>query len=332
MKDKLGILNKIFKAEYSLLWIILLVFVFFANSVGAYFYSVGNLMTILEQASIMAIMVLGVTWVIGADEMDASFPDVAACASMVFAILIHQGIHVGIAIAAALVAGILLGSITSFFVVTFKFHSLITTIAVSTIAKSVASAINQGMPLPLPSIKSMGINKMLNSEIGVFPPFVLVVAIVIYVAMFLLQEKTKFGQYIYALGENRMAVKETGIKDKKVLSSIFIISAFFAALAGVMLVFLVYGSGQPKMGSAFFLDGFTTVFLGAMVMKLGKTNVVGTFAGAVLLALLVNGLTMLGASFAISQIIKGGLLVLGVVIVSVDQERKIGKIGVLKYE
>ncbi len=90
MKDKLGILNKIFKAEYSLLWIILLVFVFFANSVGAYFYSVGNLMTILEQASIMAIMVLGVTWVIGADEMDASFPDVAACASMVFAILIHQ--------------------------------------------------------------------------------------------------------------------------------------------------------------------------------------------------------------------------------------------------
>ncbi len=242
-----------------------------------------------------------------------------------------SSIHVGIAIAAALVAGILLGSITSFFVVTFKFHSLITTIAVSTIAKSVASAINQGMPLPLPSIKSMGINKMLNSEIGVFP-FVLVVAIVIYVAMFLLQEKTKFGQYIYALGENRMAVKETGIKDKKVLSSIFIISAFFAALAGVMLVFLVYGSGQPKMGSAFFLDGFTTVFLGAMVMKLGKTNVVGTFAGAVLLALLVNGLTMLGASFAISQIIKGGLLVLGVVIVSVDQERKIGKIGVLKYE
>ena len=331
MKHVLAISKKIFRAEVSLLWIILLVFLFFANRVGDYFYSVGNLMNILEQASVMAIMVLGVTWVIGADEMDASFPDIAACSSMVFAIMIHKGNPVGLAIGAALLAGILLGSITSFFVVKYNFHSLITTIAVSTIAKSIASAINQGMPLPLPSIKAMGINKLINSDIGIFP-FIFVLVIVIYGLMFFLQEKTKFGQYIYALGENRMAVKETGIKDKKILSSIFIISAFFAALAGILLVFMVYGSGQPKMGSAFFLDGFTTVFLGAMVMKLGKTNVVGTFAGAILLALLVNGLTMMGASFAVSQIIKGLLLVLGVVIVSVAQERKIGKIGVLKYE
>lgn len=331
MKELVTFMKKIFRAEVSLLWIIVLVFMYFAIRVGDYFYSVGNLMTILEQASVMAIMVLGVTWVIGADEMDASFPDVAACSSMVFAILIHKGHPVGMAIGAALLSGIILGSITSFFVVKFNFHSLITTIAVSTIAKSVASAINQGMPLPLPSIKPLAINKLINSEIGIFP-FVLVLAIVIYLVMLFLQEKTKFGQYIYALGENRMAVKETGIKDKQILSSIFIISAFFAALAGILLVFMVYGSGQPKMGSAFFLDGFTTVFLGAMVMKLGKTNVIGTFAGAVLLALLVNGLTMIGASFAVSQIIKGLLLVLGVVIVSVAQERKIGKIGVLKYE
>ncbi|MEG1585012.1 MAG: hypothetical protein RR361_08175, partial [Anaerovorax sp.] len=102
-------------------------------------------------------------------------------------------------------------------------------------------------------------------------------------------------------------------------------SSLFAALGGILMVFTVYGSGQPKMGSAFFLDGFTVVFLGAMVLKLGKTNVVGTFFGALMLALLLNGLTMLGASFAVGQIIKGLLLVLGVVVVAVAQKKKKGK-------
>ncbi len=325
-------LKKIFRPELSLVFIIILIFVFFLLRVGSYFGQISNIMTILEQASIMAILVLGVTWVIGADEMDASFPEIAACGSMVFAILVHRGTSVPVSILAALASGVILGGISSFFIVKFKFHSLITTIAVATIAKSVAAAFNAGMPLPIPSIRSSWFFNFINTKIGGVVPMIVVIAIVIYVVFFLIQEKTKYGQYIYALAENRQAVKEAGIKEGKVLSGIFITSGLFAALGGVLMVFIVYGSGQPKMGSAFFLDGFTTVFLGAMVMKVGKTNVVGTFLGSFLLAMLVNGLTMMNASFAVSQIIKGLLLVLGVVVVSIAQRRKRGKVGLLKYE
>lgn len=74
------------------------------------------------------------------------------------------------------------------------------------------------------------------------------------------------------------------------------------------------------------------VFLGAMVLKLGKTNVVGTFLGGIMLAMIVNGLTLQGASFATSQIIKGLLLVIGIVMVAVGQKKRRGKAGVLKYE
>lgn len=98
------------------------------------------------------------------------------------------------------------------------------------------------------------------------------------------------------------------------------------------MVFVVYSSGQPKMGSAFFLDGFTVVFLGAMVLKLGKTNVVGTFLGGIMLAMIVNGLTLMGASFAVSQITKGLLLVIGIVMVAFGQKKRRGKAGILKYE
>ena len=323
-------MKKIFKAEYSLFWLIGAALLFF-TIVQPAFFSMYNLMNVLKNSSYMGLMVLGVTWVIAAGEMDCSFPDVAACASMVFAWFAVNGYNLWVAIAIAIFSGVACGALTSLLVVRFKFHSLITTIAVSTIAKSVAAAINGGMPLSTPVIKSTSIYKLINGSIaGV--PIIFLIVVAIYFILILLQEKTKYCQYVYALGENRQALKEAGVKEGRMLTSIFVTSAFFAALAGVLMVFVVYGSGQPKMGSSFFLDGFTVVFLGAMVLKLGKTNVVGTFLGGIMLAMIVNGLTLMGGSFAASQIIKGILLVIGIVMVAFGQKKRRGKVGVLKYE
>jgi ribose/xylose/arabinose/galactoside ABC-type transport system permease subunit len=250
---------------------------------------------------------------------------------MVFAYLAFNNYNIVLAFIAGAASGIICGLLTSLLVVRFKFHSLITTIAVSTIAKSIAASLYGGMPLPVPVIKSTGLYKFLNSTVGGVS-MVFIIAVVIYVILFIIQERTKYGQYIYALGENRMAVKEAGIKEGRILVIIFVTSAFFAALAGVLMVFVVYGSGQPKMGSSFFLDGFTVVFLGAMVMKLGKTNVVGTFLGGIMLAIIVNGLTLMSSSFAASQIIKGILLVIGIVMAAFGQNKRRGKAGRLQYE
>ncbi|MDR1801722.1 MAG: ABC transporter permease [Lachnospiraceae bacterium] len=329
MKKKKGILT-IFQPEYALFWLILLAIIFFWIMQPA-FVSFGNLMNVLKNASYMALMVLGLTWVIATNEMDCSFPDVAACASMVFAWLAFHGYSVLVSFIIAMLSGILCGVLTSILVVRFKYHSLITTIAVSTIAKSVAAALYGGMPLSVPVIKSTGFYKFVNSYLAGIP-VIFIIAVAIYAVLFIIQEKTRYGQYVYALGENRVAVQEAGIKTGKVLTGVFITSAFFAALSGILMVFVVYGSGQPKMGSAFFLDGFTVVFLGAMVMKLGKTNVVGTFLGGIMLAIVVNGLTQLGASFATSQITKGVLLVIGIVIAALGQRKNRGKAGLLKYE
>lgn len=324
------LIKKICRAEFSLFWLIAGALVFFAVAQPA-FFSFFNLMNVLKNASYMGLMVLGVTWVIAANEMDCSFPDIAACASMVFAYLALHGTGLGIALLAAVAAGVLCGVLTSLLVVKFHYHSLITTIAVSTVAKSIAAALNGGMPLSVPVIKSSWLYKFINGNVAGIP-MIFIIVLTIYIVLFLIQEKTKYGQYVYALGENRQAMREAGIKEGRILTSIFITSALFAALAGVLMVFVVYGSGQPKMGSAFFLDGFTVVFLGAMVLKLGKTNVVGTFLGGIMLAMIVNGLTLMGASFAVSQITKGLLLVIGIVMVAFGQRKRRGKAGVLKYE
>lgn len=330
MKKDNNILKKILKPELSLIGLMIVVYIFFGVTKPA-FATVYNFMTILKTASYMAIMVAGMTWVIAANEMDCAFPDIAACSSMVFAWCIFKGFGMWPSIAVALFSGILAGSVTSILVVKFKFHSLITTIAVSTICGSVASAINGGMPLTASGIKSSIVYDIVNAKIGQMP-VIFLIALGIYIVLFVIQEKTKFGQYIYALGENRQGVEEAGIKVNKILAIIFITSAAFAALAGIILVLLVYGSGQPSIGSSFFLDGFTVVFLGAMVLKLGKTNVVGSFLGSILLVMVTNGLTMMGSSYAVGQIVKGILLVIGIVIVALSQRKQRGKVGVLKYE
>ncbi len=327
------IFKSVFQAKFSLYFLMIITFIYFSGAQG--FATGFNIMNILKNASYMAIMVVGVAWVIAADEMDASFPDVAACASMVFAYFAFNGTSIAVAAIIALISGLACGALTSLLVVRFKFHSLITTIGVATIAKSIAAALNGGSPLSVPVIRTSALYKFVNMELPLFGlniPVIFLFVIVLYAGMLVIQEKTKFGQYIYAMGENRLAVKEAGVKEGFILTAIFMTSAVFAALAGILLVLMVYNSGQPNIGSAYFLDGFTVVFLGAMVFKLGKTNVVGAFLGAIMLMMVRNGLTMVGASFATGEIVKGLLLVLGIVVVALNQRKRKGKAGMLKFE
>jgi ribose/xylose/arabinose/galactoside ABC-type transport system permease subunit len=316
--------------DYALFWLIIITVAFF-TIMQPVFLGFGNMMNILKNASYMIMMVTGLTWVIAAGEIDCSFPDVASCSSMVFAWFVVNDYTIPFSIFMGLLAGLVCGVLTSFFVVKCGFHSLITTIGVSTIAKSTASAINGGMPLVTPGIKSTAFYRFINSTpAGFSVNFIIVV--VIFVLLLLIQEKTKYGQHIYALGENRQAVNEAGIKSGRILASVFILSAVFAGLAGIVTVFMVYGCGMPRMGTSFFLDGFTMVFLGATAFKHSKTNMLGTFIGGIMLAMIVNGMTLMGGTFAASQITKGLFLVVGIFISALGQRKNRLRLGLLKYE
>ena len=78
-------------------------------------------------------------------------------------------------------------------------------------------------------------------------------------------------------------------------------------------------SGQPTIGSTLFLDSFTKILLGALMLKIGKTNMIGTFVGVLFMAMLVNGLTQMGLASYISQIITGFLLIIGVTLTTIIQ-------------
>lgn len=317
--------------DFALLGVLIVVFGIFSVINGDAYYGMYNLMNIFKSAGSLAILVLGLTWVIGAGEMDCSFPEVASCASMVLAYMLNKRMDPTLCVVVSLLAGVGFGLLTSFLVVKFNFHSLITTIAVSTIAGAIANIIFKGSVLSIKGLNSTWMYKFFSKKPGGVP-MVFIIAVVLYVLSYLIQEKTKLGQYIYALAENPQAVREAGVKTGRVKTFIFVFSSFMAAFGGIVYVLTVYKSGQPSMGTSFFLNGFTVVFLGAMVMKLGKTNVVGTFIGALVLSSLTSGLTMQGAGFAVGQVIKGLLLIMGVTVVTVYRRKIVPKGSKMKYE
>lgn len=323
--------RKLFRMEFALLGVLIAVIAIFSLLIGESFYQSYNLMNIFKSAGSIGILVLGLTWVIGTNEMDCSFPEVASCASMVFALLLNARCNLWLAFGLSLLSGIGFGLLTSVLVVRFKFHSLITTIAVSTIAGALANISYNGSVLSIKGLNSTALYKFFSGNVAGIP-MVFLIAIALYVLAFFVQEKTRFGQYIYALAENPQAVQESGVKAGRVRTAVFVLSAFFAAFGGIIYVLTVYKSGQPSMGSSFFLNGFTIVFLGAMALRLGKANVVGTFIGALVLSSLTSGLTMLGSGYAVGQVIKGLLLIMGVTVVTVYRRKIVPKGSKMRYE
>lgn len=325
-------IKKIIRAEYVLFYILIIVFVFFCTACGSSFSSSMNITNILQSAGPLAIMLYGVTWVVGAGKTDVAFPEVGSLTSMTFAYFYLAGTSSVLAGLFGIAAGLAMGAVSAFLVIKCKFHPLISTIAVSTAGGALAISYSGGSAIKLSAIASKTfIYDICQYQIGPFP-MIFIISVGFAVIMWFIQEKTKFGQYIYAIGDNPLAVKEAGIAVWKIDLILYLVSALCASFAGLVYTITVYTSGQPIMGTSFFLNGFTIVFLGALAIKLGKCNVIGTLISAVILSCLTNGLTQLGAHYSVTQLTKGILLLIGVGVVTFTRRKRIGKAGILKYE
>jgi ribose transport system permease protein len=324
--------RKILRAEFLLFYILIVMVAFFWIVCGDAYMNMYNFTNILKSAGPLAIMVLGTTWVVGSGQTDVAFPEIASCTSTVFAALFVGGAAFSAAGFAGIGVGFAAGLVSAFLVAKGGFHPLISTIAVSTGCGALASAVSKGQAIRLSAIVSRtSIYKLSKIQFGPIP-MVFILALAITLFLWFIQEKTRFGQYVFALSENPQALNEAGVRTWLVKSILFLLSGTMASLAGLIYTITVYASGQPIMGTSFFIDGFTVVFLGALAFKLGKSNVLGTLVAAIILACLTYGLTQMGAAFSVSQIVKGVLLLIGVGVVTVTNRRRLGKVGLMKYE
>ncbi|GLQ71539.1 ABC transporter permease [Vibrio penaeicida] len=267
-----------------------------------------NITTIFAAASISFIMFAGVTWIFSIGEVDVSFTNIAALSNVVTAWSVQQGMGWGTAILAGLMVGVVFGILNGVLVGYLRLSSLVTTIATGGLTLSIAKAIGAGASFRIDDTGFMG--DLVNASFGIFPVTMLLALLIAFV-LWVCQEKLLLGHYIYAQESNYKAVHEAGIPVKKLNVYLFLFAGVMAALSGCFIAASL-SSGQPGIGNSYFIDGLTAIFLGSLAFRQGKANVLGTLIGVLILTVLTNGAGLSGWANYERDMVKGGLLLLGV--------------------
>lgn len=280
---------------------------FFAVSTDT-FLTGSNILTVLRQISINAIIAFGMTLVILIRGIDLSVGSIVAVTGTLTVGLLVQGFGLPAALLAGVLSGAVFGFLNGFITAKGKIPSFIVTLAMMTIARGIAYIYTDGRPLRYDD--SPVFNAIGNGYVGPIP-VPIVIMLICLAAISILLNRTKFGRHVYAVGGNPEAAKFSGIPIKKIEIVVFTISGVLSALSGIILAARL-NSGQPIAGQGFELDAIAAVVLGGTSFAGGIGRVGGTMIGALIIGVLSNGLNLLHVSFYYQLLIKGIVIIAAV--------------------
>jgi ribose transport system permease protein len=299
----------------TVVFFVLIVVVF--SLLSPRFLTGGNVVNILRQSSMLAIVAAGLTLCVAAGEFDLSTGSVASLGGILgTGLIVNQGFTTAYAIGIAVFAGVGFGLLNGLLVSVLRIPSLIATLGTSAIAIGVNYAYSNGSSVygALPE----GFRTIGQGYLGPIPVAV-VIAVIVFIVAYLLLEKTRAGRYLIATGANSLAARLTGVPVRRMRMLGLLASGTFAAFAGVVLASYL-GTGQPNGGDNYTLVGLTAVFVGMSMIRPGQANMIGTLVGVLLLGVVSNGLNLLGTPFWVQELASGIILVAAVALAVIKEE------------
>ncbi|QQZ19528.1 MULTISPECIES: ABC transporter permease [Rhodococcus] len=293
----------------SMVLVLLLVIGYFSYE-SARFATLDNFRTIMIAAAPFALVALGQTLVILTGGIDLSVGSVIAVSAMTGAsVVVGHPERLWLAVAAAIGVGILCGLINGLIVSRLGVAPFVATLGMLTAASGFAYVIGGGAPINgLPD----EYGKIANTEIlGLQAP--VVVMIFGFVILAAVMKRTSFGLRVYAVGGNRTAAEVAGVKTRRILTSVYVLSGALAGLSGVILSSRVI-SGPPNLGAGYELDAIAAVVIGGASLMGGRGTVWGTLLGLLLIQTLNNGLDLLVVPAYWQAVISGVLIVTAVAV------------------
>ena len=293
--------------------ITLLVLILIVSCLSDNFFTLNNIFNILQQTSINAIIAVGMTLVILTSGIDLTVGSIFALAGAVTASMIGADISPFIAICTALILSTILGAFSGVIIAKGKLQAFIATLVMMLILRGATLVYTKGSPI------SIGTND--NSEMfewiafgRVFGiPVPIIIMLVVFAAAWYMLKYTRLGRYIYALGGNESATQLSGINVDKVKIIVYAMSGLLCAVASTIEVSRL-SSAQPTAGTGYEMDAIAAVVLGGTSMSGGRGKIIGTLIGALILGFLNNGLNMLGVDAYYQMIVKGGVILLAVLV------------------
>jgi len=281
---------------------------------GIYFTGEGrfltwqNLSIVAQQASINSVLGAGMTFVILTSGIDLSVGSILAAAAVVGLLVSKPFGDLGIV--AALLTGLVIGLGNGVLIAFLRLPSFIVTLGSLTAVRGLARLLandttifNADLPFAFIGNGALHIGGI------VAVPWLIVIAFLVIVASWLILRRTVLGVHIYAVGGNEDAARLSGINVWAVLLFVYGMSGLLAGLGGVMQAARLYAANGLQLGQSYELDAIAAVILGGTSFVGGIGSIWGTLIGALIIAVLTNGLILLGVTDVWQYIVKGAVII-----------------------
>ncbi len=273
-----------------------------------YFLTSSNIINVLLQISINAVVALGMTYVILLRGIDLSVGAIMAMVGIITTGLIsRQGLPLPLALLIGLALGTGAGFINGLITTKAKIPAFIVTLGMAYVTRGIGLVYSDGKPIYL---QNETFNKIGNEQIWIIP-LPIIYMVIVFAILFIVLNYTKFGRRVYAAGGNPEAAKFSGINVDRVQIIAYCVTGFLAAVGGIMVAARLY-SGQPTIGVNAELDAIAAVILGGTMLSGGVGTLGGTLIGALIIGVVNNGLNLLGVSPYWQYIAKGVVILLAV--------------------
>ena len=273
-----------------------------------HFLTVSNLLNVMEQTSINAVIAVGITFVILSGGIDLSVGSLVALAGVVLASALQAGLPAPVSAACGLLAGAACGLMNGLLITRGGLPPFIATLGMMSVARGAALLYTEGRPI---SGFDPGFRLLATGRLLVVPVPVLVTAAV-YLAGHFVLARTKFGRYVYAIGGNEEATRLSGVAVRFHKAMVYALSGLMSGLAATVLTARL-NSAQPIAGIMYELDAIAATVIGGTSLLGGSGTLSGTLIGALIMGVLRNGLNLLGVSSFLQQVVIG-LVIIGAVL------------------
>jgi len=281
------------------------------------FFSLENLLIVTQQASINVVLASGMTFVILTGGIDLSVGSVLAAAAVAALLASNTPGFGALAVPIALAVGGGFGLVNGALISLLRLPPFIVTLGSLTAVRGVARLMGHDTTIFNPQLSFAFIGN--DSVLGV--PWLVILAVVVVAISWFILRRTVLGLRIYSVGGNPEAARLSGIRVWGIEMFVYVISGLLAGLGAVMSAARLYAANGLQMGQSYELDAIAAVILGGTSFVGGVGSIIGTLVGAMIIAVLTNGLVLLGVSDVWQYIIKG-LVIIGAV--TLDRYRQRG--------
>ena len=273
------------------------------------FLTLPNLMIIVTQVTINALLAFGVTFVIITGGIDLSLGSIVAVTSVITATFARADTYpLVVPLGLGLLVGLAFGAFNGLVITKGKVPPFIVTLGTMTIGRGLALILSKGRPI---SNLSDAFNYIGGGNLfGV--PLPIVILVIVFIICTLLLKKTIMGRYVYAVGGNELAARASGISVNRVKMFVYTLGGGLAALGGIILTSRI-STGQPNVGIGFELSAIAAAIIGGTSTSGGVGSITGTLLGALLIGVISNSLDLLNVTSYYQSVVMG-LIIIGAVL------------------